>query len=303
MGNSKRDKIFNEFSTKKWVLIAWVNEFSDKKINDSDFKNFCDGLLKVTKLYMDGSHAINLKCKLIATTNIMPNLQVNSGSARRFLAFTHQSLFVENPDEVDEEQLIFLKDKYLLDKIKDGDNLLNAWVDILVTKCVENYENKTPKLTQNFKETTSSVISTNDIIQDFIDANLLLTNDHINRVGKNDMKSEFDKMYPNKHFSVQQLISCLKEKKIKYEAKFRCNNIQGCFTGVKIKNAMDETDLLQKENHRLHVENEQLKNEQCLFKQKESKPVKKLKMKEDTKEDKSEEYSSSEAKDIIMKFD
>jgi phage/plasmid-associated DNA primase len=294
--NSKRDKILNEFSSKKWVLIAWINEFSDKKISDSDFKNFCDGTVKVTKLYVDGTFSIKLRCKLIATTNIMPNLQINTGSSRRFLAFTHQSLFVDNKKEVNEDKMIYQKDKYLLEKIQEGDNLLNAWVDILIEKCIENYNNKAPDLTKNFKDTTSSVISTNDIIQDFIDAQLVITNEPTDRIGKNDMRTEFIKIYPEKHLTVQQLISSLKEKKIQYEAKFRHNNVQGCYIGVKHKNIVDEKMDFVQENKELRKEIEALKEKQCLFKNiKESKPVKKLKMKEP-------EYDSSEAKSLLNLF-
>ena len=238
--NTKRDKILNEFATKTYALIAWVNEFSDKKVNDSDFKNFCDGKVKTTRLYVDGSHTVTLKCKLIATTNIMPNIQINTGSKRRFLAYTHTSLFTDSDNDVNISQNIFLKDKNLMEKIKDTDNLLNAWVDILAEKCVLNYNNKAPKLTDNFKDTTSSVVSTNDIIQDFIDSTLVITDNADDRIGKNEMKDEFQLKYPDKHLSVQQLLSSLKEKNIEYNAKFRCNNVQGCYVGVKLRTSSDK---------------------------------------------------------------
>ncbi len=49
-------------------------------------------------------------------------------------------------------------------------------------------------------------------------------------------------MYPTKLLSTLQLITALKEKKLKYEAKHRCDKIQGCFVGVKLCN--DPNDII-----------------------------------------------------------
>jgi hypothetical protein len=241
-GNNKRDKIFNELSEKTYIRVFWVNEFSDKKISDSDFKNFCDGTIKTTKLYQDGSHTVNVKCKLIGTCNIMPNLQINSGSARRFCGYTHSSKFTDNLEEINNEKHIYLKDRYLLNKIVAKQGLLNAWVDLLAEQCNLVYENKAPQLTKNFKETSEGVVSTNDIVQDFIDSVLIITNNVDNRIGKNEMRTEFLKKFPDKHITVQQLISSLKEKGLIYEPKFRVNNIQGCFTQIKLRTFTDDDE-------------------------------------------------------------
>jgi hypothetical protein len=234
--NPNRNKQLNEFAKKMYVLIAWINEFSDKKINNSDFKNFCDGRVKTTKLYVDGTTTITLKCKLIGTANTMPNFQVDTGTMRRFLGYTPKSQFVDSKDKVNESKQIYLKDKYLLENLMKKKNLLNAWVDILAGYCVLNFNNEAPPLTENVKATTSDVISTNDIIQDFIDSSLIITNNvDKDRIGKDDMRKAFHEKYPEKHLSVQQLISSLKEKDIAYNPKFRANNVQGCYVGVKLR--------------------------------------------------------------------
>jgi phage/plasmid-associated DNA primase len=232
--NHKRDKIFNQLADKGYIRIVWINEFSDKRIDDSDFKNFCDGTLKVTKLYQDGSFTIHLRCKLVATTNLMPNMQINTGIVRRWVGYSHTAQFVDTPDQVDEAKNIYLKDRYLLEKIKDEDNLLNAWVDILAEMCADIYNNKAPKLTANFNNTMMSVIGSNDIMQDFVDSCLKITNNvDKDRIGKEDMKRAFQAKFPDKHLTVQQLISSLKEKNIVYDGTLRCDKVKGCYIGVK----------------------------------------------------------------------
>lgn len=56
------------------------------------------------------------------------------------------------------------------------------------------------------------------------------------------MRAEFLKKFPEKHVTIQQLISSLKEKGLHYEAKFRSNNIQGCFTCIKLRGPGDKQD-------------------------------------------------------------
>jgi phage/plasmid-associated DNA primase len=237
--NKDRNKIFNQLYEKRYVLIVWINEFSDKRINDPDFKNFCDGIIKTTRLYQDGSFSILLRCKLVATTNLFPNMQINSGLVRRFLSYTHIAKFVKTKNEVNEKKHIYLANENLLNEIAEKENLLNAWIDILVEQCKLIHKNEAPELTENFKLTTNAVLSTNDNVQDFIDACLIITNDVKDRLGKNEMQKEFQTYYPNKHLSIQQLISSLKEKNIVYQPKFRCENVQGCFTGVRLRENSD----------------------------------------------------------------
>jgi len=73
--NAKADKILNTFNKSPYVLIAWINEMEDKKMDDSLFKAFCDGKAQTTVLYQDGSNSIELKSKAIITANTMSNIK------------------------------------------------------------------------------------------------------------------------------------------------------------------------------------------------------------------------------------
>jgi hypothetical protein len=163
----------------------------------------------------------------------MPNLKVDSGIIRRLNSYTHKSKFVDDADEVDESNHIYLKDSNLLQKLKDQ-NLLDAWFDILAFKCHKWLRGEKLRFNENFNETKHTIIDSNDIIQDFIDSKIIITDDSEDRIGKNQIHDAFNKMYPTKHLTILQLMTALKEKKLKYERKYRCNNIQGCFVGVKL---------------------------------------------------------------------
>jgi hypothetical protein len=80
----------------------------------------------------------------------------------------------------------------------------------------------------------------NDWIQDFIDSNLKITNNENDRIGKTTMYDALKSQNPNKHISLIQLISSLKDKKIRYNAKYRCDKMQGCFVGVLFQDGLDD---------------------------------------------------------------
>ena len=237
-GNKNLDKTLNEFDINKMIRIAWVNELSDKRMNESLFKTFCEGLVKTSKLYQDGSHTVEIHSKLICTSNAMPNILIDSGSSRRLIAYEHVSEFVDDQNKVDHSKNIYKKDKSLLDKLDS--EMLNAWFDILVSYCVEWMDGKAPKETESFNNAKAAITSSNDIFKDFIDAKIEQTKSTDDRIGKTEMHEAFHEMYPTKHLSVQQIISALKDKSIEYSPKFRHLNIQGCFYCVKFLSDSDQ---------------------------------------------------------------
>jgi hypothetical protein len=77
-------------------------------------------------------------------------------------------------------------------------------------------------------------------MQDFIDSNLRITNSPDDRIGKNEMLEAVKAQYPQKHLTPMQLITALKDKKISYNAKLRCEKLQGCFVGVVFQSEFDD---------------------------------------------------------------
>jgi len=239
LNNTKADKILNTFQSNQQVRITWINELEDVRIDTSLFKKFCDGQLTTTQLYKDGSFTIPHYSKAIITANTMPNFKVDTGVSRRFKGYTHQASFTDDDELIDNKNHIYKVDKDLLTKLIEC-NLMDAFFDILAEKCSSWLKGKQIKFTKNFEETRDTVLLSNDWMQDFIDSNLKITNSADDRIGKNQMLEAVKAQYPQKHLTPMQLITALKDKKISYNAKLRCEKLQGCFVGVVFQSDFDD---------------------------------------------------------------
>ncbi len=276
IGNQNRNKILNSFLDKGYVRICWVNEFSDKRVASDQFKNFCDGKIQTIRLYSDGTCTININCSVWGTMNHIPNIDLSdSGNARRIITYEHKIQFTSDKTKVDEKNGIYLEDKKLLSNIiRTG--LLDAWVDIIAETCVKIHnDDYKSELTKNFIEAKETVTTANDAIQDFIDSTLKLTKNDGDRIGRKAMKALFDEANPKRFISMPQLIMSLKDKGIRYEPKYRHDNMQGCFVGVKKQTPnesymMEEADLdhgIEKVEMAVDIEKEGMKKEIAQLKQ------------------------------------
>ena len=233
LDNKNRNKILNDFDVFP-VRVVWINEMTDKKIDDSLYKKFVDGQLQTTRLYHDGTIQLLLKCKIVSTSNDLVNIKIDTGTKRRMEAYTHTSLFTSDMSEVDEKKNIYLKNKDLKEELKNR-KMYNAFIDILVEHAKLWIEKKSPQEPESFKDAKELIVSTNDVFKDFVDKHIIRTSDAQDRIGKNEMRVKFLQMYPNKHLTVQQIMVGLREKKIEYNTKLRADGIQGCYICVKFK--------------------------------------------------------------------
>jgi hypothetical protein len=272
-GNNNINKILNSFSTDQQIRISWINELKGSRIDEALFKQFCEGSFQTTKLYMDGTQQINHYSKTICTSNEMPSFKIDSGISRRFRSYEHRSKFTSNSEEVNEQNNIYFKNEKLLNILKEKE-LLNSWLDIIIEFSISYNKGLKPIWTNNFSETKDIVISSNDVIQDYIDKNLNITNNDKDIINKTNMRSSFLKMYPEKHLSILQIITSFKDKQLKYDSqKQGGDGVRGVFVGVKFKDDfIDEDDevIISRSNddiiliQKLQIENNQLKHKLCL---------------------------------------
>jgi hypothetical protein len=236
------NKVLNTYKLDSQILLSWVNEPVDKKMNGSLFKVWVDGNLQSTLLYKDGQFNFKHHSRCITTANTMPQIIVESGTTRRILSYTHQSHFTEIATEANESKHIYLLDKDIINKMTEK-GLLNAWFDILVDYCYNWMKGIKPVYGSNFLETKEAIVNSSDIFQDFIDSKLKITNNDEDKIGKDKMKNEFLAMYPDKHLTTIQVMSSLKEHKLKYNMNLRSNDkIRGCFYGVKFCDNNNDDD-------------------------------------------------------------
>jgi hypothetical protein len=233
MDSSTADKTFNTFYQALYIRLAWINEPKDKMMDGSIVKQFNDGKLQTVKLYKDGSESFEHRAKAVVTANTLPRFISDGGFVRRIKAYLTTAKFVDSPDDVDESKQIYLKDKSLLHDIKCK-SLQIAWFQILADAAQEWLENRIIDYPENFTNAKSEIVDGNDTMKDFIDGRLVITNVDTDRVSKHAMHEEYKLTYPDKYISPLQLLTSLKEKKIKYSPKYRHNRVQGCYYGVRI---------------------------------------------------------------------
>jgi hypothetical protein len=239
--DAKMDKVLNTMGMNPQALLVWINELVGTKMNTSVFKEFCDGTTNTTKLYEDGSHNTKHNAYVVSTGNELPNMIQDSGTKRRIMGYTHTSEFTSDEDRCDDKQNIYRVDKDLKYNLP-----VNAIFDIFVNYCktwAKNSKSFDISKSENFKSTSDIMTSSNDFFQDFIDSKLIITNNEKDRIGKDKMREMYLQMYPDKHITVLQIISSLRDKRINYDKGFRHDNIRGCFIGVKAKaDIMDEDE-------------------------------------------------------------
>ena len=207
-------------------------------MDETLFKDHIDGNIQTTSLYKDGSNDFKHHSKMVMAMNTTANIKIDSGTTRRTDAFTHSSKFTKDANEVDESKNIYLANlNFLSDCVKD-ETYLNAFFYIL-SQYGYNWLSKKEvfKQTENFKNTKDIIITSNDIIQDFMDKCLVITNKDSDRIGRDDMHELFKSNFSKSLITPTQLLSSLKQKDIDYKTDYRnpATGLKGCFVGVKVK--------------------------------------------------------------------
>jgi hypothetical protein len=236
-GYAKQEKILNQFIINSYIRVGWINEFSDRQMDATIFKNFCDGKITTTSLFKDGQNTIFHNAKAWNTMNTFPKIFLDGGSKRRIDAITGNSLFVDSKSEVDENHHKYLKDKEIFKTISSTDDILNAIIDIIVKYSImlSNGEIIDTTKNENMVKTRNDIINSNDNMSDFIDSQLILTNCGDDKINKNDMLKRYKKINEKSLISLNQLISTLKQSstQINYNTNIRNEDgTRGAFIGV-----------------------------------------------------------------------
>ena len=296
VNNPKQDKILNEFAEKQFIRISWINELEDKRVDDSLFKEFCEGLLKTTRLYQDGQQNFKHFSKLIFTSNTFPKIKIDGGTIRRIEAHEHKAEFVDSLEQVDELKHKYLKDTKLISNIEKDNNYLNAFMKIISNYSCKWLKNKKCYLpTENFKETKNKVIDINDVVGEFLDAKITITKNLKDRIGKNQMHEEFKLFNEQSRITERQLMGILQNKGIDYETQCSIKGVKGVYTCVKFKTNEEMNEIEEENNNEIKLL--QIKLNEALKKNKELEEIIK-KLKEEKQTPKCEEKPTEEIKPI-----
>jgi len=240
---TQKNKVINHYVENRNILFSFLNDMKTEKMDAELFKNFIEGKVTCTMLYENGSQDMMHHSKIIGAGNSLPNIMVDTGTARRIKGNELISRFTENENEVDESKHIYLKDETLLRQINESDDLKNAWISIIVNEAVKLNNGSKIVYSKGYQDFKATTINANDYITDFVESTLIRCDDeNSGRVGKREMYTLFREEYPEKHLNELQLISALKDRNITYNKDLRCKKTgtRGCFIGVRVKKLSDE---------------------------------------------------------------
>lgn len=241
MNHKNKDKILNTFRDNDY-RYAWINEVSQKPIDDALFKGLVDGSSQATQLFKDGQTTIKLSCMFFFTANYIPKIKWDSGTIRRIDVYEMQSEFVDDDKDVDETKLRFKKDNTILSKFNNAKR--NALIDLLLPHAKAFYDG-TETLTdrpESFIVSKQEALTTNDTFQEFIDSYLQITDEDGDRVGKGTMFDLFRQHYPMLKYGDHSILSSLKDKGLQYSCTKRVSGLKGAFIGVTLKSIEEEDD-------------------------------------------------------------
>lgn len=263
-GYSKIDKILNTYMLRPCIRLSHINEMEDTKMDCSLFKDYTDGKIQTTTLYADGSNDFQHYSKMVITANTFPNIKIDSGSIRRIDSYTHVSKFVKDISEVNEKNNIYLANKDFLNEKKHNSTYLNAFFYIIADYGYKWITKESIyKQTNNFNNTKAAIVTSNDIIQDFLDKEVTITNKDDDRIGRDIMYDTFKFIYPKSMLTPGELLNSLKQKEISYKPDCRHNKLKGCYVGIvfgEVKNKHETKYEFGKQDMELKTKNDELIN-------------------------------------------
>ncbi len=281
--NGKADRVLNMLMYNPYIRIMWVNELKGK-IDDSLFKQVCEGQVQTTTLFQEGQNVVKFNALLVNTMNDFPNIKIDSGVERRIKSLEHKSKFTTNKQEVNEKKNIYYADSNLIDEISNDEELQNAFVEILCEYAYEFLNGKRYELSKNFKETKSNIVDTNDVLKEFIENHLVKTEDEKDKIDLEEMHESFKAIYPNSKITKQQLLGSLKDKGLKYNSSARSpkdTKKRGCFICVKYENSSNEEESKTDYSFGVHPIDQGIENQEMKYLNKIKELEEKLKLLEE----------------------
>ncbi len=240
--NQKSDRVLNMLMLNPYIRIMWVNELKGK-IDDSLFKQICEGEIQTTTLFKEGMNTVKFNALLVNTMNEFPNIKIDSGVERRIRSLEHKSKFTTDKKIVDDTKHIYYANADLIDEIANDEIFLNVFVELIAEYAHKFLKGEKYELSNNFKETKINIIDTNDTIKQFIDEEFIKTEDPKDKMNLEDIYNHFKVKYPQSRITYQQFISS-KEKFIskgyEYKPDIRFKNKRGGFIYIKTNDDIDD---------------------------------------------------------------
>ena len=218
--SAKKHKFMGNISYR----LLWIDELSrTEKLDTAFLKELADGGDINNEVMYGTESIIKNNCKLIVPSNWLPTFETDEGMKSRLKCMQFNSKFKQDTTIDNYEELNFVRDCNLMDKIVD----CKYEVISLLREYVFSYiNNNLPTMPLEFQETTNTTYELNDEFNAWIDDNCVM--DLSFKLAKQDILkySDFDK---------KDLFSNMKRLGFKYNKSGSINKKRGVFIGLKMK--------------------------------------------------------------------
>jgi len=220
-GYSKAHKHLTKIRGKR---IVFLEELSSKKQNIELWKEVGDGKSITNEIMFGTDETIPVNCKIFTLGNVTPNMEADGGIANRFRQLSFNSNFGKKNTEDDYENLSFIQDKFLSDKLIG--QYKHALLYLLFQYSNKYYSLERIEMPDEFKEATEETLNDCDAFQSFFNDNFIIDPD--GKCGKKEMMGLTKK--PIREINAE----LMRIGKYKYVKDLRCGGERGGWSGFKV---------------------------------------------------------------------
>ena len=204
--------------------IVFLEELSAKKQNIEMIKDIADGKTITNEVMFGTEENIPVYFKQFILGNVNPNMEADGGVANRFRQLSFNSNFGKKNTVDDYENLSFVQDKFLSDKLVG--QYKHALIYLLFQYSTKYYSLDRIEMPEEFKEATEETLNDCDAFQSFFNDNFIIDPD--GKCGKKEMISLTKKPLRELNSELMRI------GKYKYDKGIRCGTDRGGWIGFKV---------------------------------------------------------------------
>jgi phage/plasmid-associated DNA primase len=174
-------KVHKQIVMTKGKRLVWLEELpKDKQTNPELIKEIGDGKHIENEIMFGTSEPINILFKMFILSNHIPKIDPNESAVyNRYKQISFNSHFDRTGErtEADPQNLLFIADSSLGDKIKN--EYYNEVFDLIIEYANKYYENKMPKIPEQFIKDSKETQSSNDKFGKWFHDNCIIDSDEL----------------------------------------------------------------------------------------------------------------------------
>jgi hypothetical protein len=168
-------KVHKQLANMKGKRLVWLDEFSENKANSELMKEIGDGQNTENEILFGTSETINIMFKVFALTNHLPTIDAKDTAVyNRYKQISYGSHFDRTGQRTieDADNLLFIADKTLVDKIKA--EYYNEVFGLIIEYAHKYYTRGLPAIPSQFIKDTKATQQKNDMFGQWFEENCIV---------------------------------------------------------------------------------------------------------------------------------